>query len=86
LFLGYANLPMAIGALTGGPVGAFVFNTIMCKDAVKNEQGLLDLNTTYAGLGWGLLMGVGFASAVLMWWYNRWITKTNVPTIANAAA
>lgn len=35
LFLGYANLPMAIGALIGGPAGAFIFNEIMCKGATK---------------------------------------------------
>jgi dipeptide/tripeptide permease len=29
LFLGYANLPMAIGALIGGPAGAAIFNEIM---------------------------------------------------------
>jgi POT family proton-dependent oligopeptide transporter len=31
LFLGYANLPLAIGALIGGPAGAFIFHEIMCK-------------------------------------------------------
>ncbi|MCL2822520.1 MAG: MFS transporter [Polyangiaceae bacterium] len=86
LFLGYANLPMAIGALTGGPVGAFVFNEIMCRDSVKNADGLLDLNTTYASLGWGLLMGVGLISAALMWWYNRWITRTPIPQPSESAA
>ncbi len=76
LFLGYANLPMAIGALTGGPVGALIFNEIMCKNAVKQPDGLLNLDTTYASMGWGILMGVGLFSAAMMWLYNRWVTKS----------
>lgn len=80
LFLGYANLPMAIGALVGGPVGAFLFNEIMCKNAVKQEDGLLHLDTTYASLGWGILMGVGLFSAAMMWLYNRWVTHSPQPS------
>jgi len=76
LFLGYANLPMAIGSLTGGPVGAWIFNEVMCKGAVKNEQGLFDLVPRQAAMGWGILMVIGIASALLLWVYNRWITKS----------
>ncbi|MBN2495537.1 MAG: MFS transporter [Deltaproteobacteria bacterium] len=36
LFLGYANLPMALGALSGGPIGALIFNEIMCKGATTH--------------------------------------------------
>jgi proton-dependent oligopeptide transporter, POT family len=35
LFLGYANLPMAIGSLIGGPAGAAIFNEVMCKGATN---------------------------------------------------
>ncbi|MGC8927910.1 MAG: MFS transporter [Myxococcota bacterium] len=73
LFLGYANLPMAIGALLGGPVGAAIFNEIMCKDAVKLENGLLKLNPENAIKGWLVLMLIGFASVISMYLYNRWI-------------
>ena len=76
LFLGYANLPMAIGALTGGPVGAVIFNKIMCKNAVKLDSGLLELDRSQAAMGWGILLGVGLVSAVLMWMYHVWISKT----------
>ena len=76
LFLGYVSLPMAIGALTGGPVGALIFNDIMCHGAVKRpEDGLLDLDPLYASLGWGVLLGVGLVSALAMWAYNLWISK-----------
>ena len=53
LFLGYANLPLAIGALAGGPVGAAIFNEIMAKGAVKKPDGLLELVPApeHAGLG-----------------------------------
>lgn len=73
LFLGYANLPMAIGSLIGGPAGAFIFNEIMCKNSTKLDNGLLDLDPQWNITGWLVLMGIGFASAFLMWLYNRWL-------------
>jgi dipeptide/tripeptide permease len=76
LFLGYANLPLAIGALIGGPAGAFIFHEIMCRDAVKLDSGLLELNTYWNSMGWLLLMGIGFVSAFSMWLYNRWLQKS----------
>ena len=73
LFLGYASLPMAIGAIIGGPVGAFIFNEIMCKNSTKLDNGLLDLDPTWNMAGWLILMSIGFASALSMWIYNRWL-------------
>jgi dipeptide/tripeptide permease len=75
LFLGYANLPMAIGALIGGPAGAAILNEIMCKDSIMLENGLLQLDPFWNSLGWIILMGIGIASAFFMWLYNRWIQK-----------
>ena len=76
LFLGYASLPTAIGALVGGPVGAVLFNDVMAKDARTLDNGLLELDPVNNATGWLILMGVGLASAVGMWSYNRWITKS----------
>jgi len=76
LFLGYANLPMAIGALLGGPAGAFIFNEIMCHGSKPLPNGLLELNPTFNTLGWVTLMVIGFGSAASMWLYNRWLLKT----------
>jgi POT family proton-dependent oligopeptide transporter len=76
LFLGYANLPMAIGALLGGPAGAFIFNEIMCHGARLRHDGLLELDPTYNTLGWVTLMVIGFGSAGSMWLYNRWLKKS----------
>jgi dipeptide/tripeptide permease len=73
LFLGYANLPMAIGSLFGGPAGAAIFNEIMCHDAKKLDNGLLELDPSWNAAGWLILMGIGFASAICMWLYNRWL-------------
>jgi len=77
LFLGYANLPMAIGSLIGGPAGAAIFNEIMCKDAVKLDTGLLQLDPMWNSIGWLVLMAIGFVSALSMWRYNAWLRKLN---------
>lgn len=75
LFLGYANLPMAIGALIGGPAGAAILKEVMCKNSTVLDNGLLKLDPFWNSMGWIILMGIGFASAFFMWLYNRWIQK-----------
>lgn len=75
LFLGYANLPMAIGSLIGGPAGAAIFNEIMCHNSTVMENGLLQLDPTWNTLGWVVLMSIGLVSALSMWLYNRWLRK-----------
>ncbi len=75
LYLGYAGLPFAIGALTGGPVGALIFHKVMCHGAVRLESGLLDLDRGYAATGWAMLLAVGMVSAVCLWRYHRWVSK-----------
>jgi POT family proton-dependent oligopeptide transporter len=75
LFLGYANLPMALGALAGNPIGAVIFNELMCHKSVKLENGLLNLDPLYNSLGWVILMVVGLLSAFCMWLFNRWLKK-----------
>jgi dipeptide/tripeptide permease len=84
LFLGYASLPMAIGSLLGGPVGAFIFNEIMCHGATKRPDGLLELNPNWNSLGWTILMGIGFLSALAMFLYNRWLERNPAPPAAAA--
>jgi dipeptide/tripeptide permease len=75
LFLGYANLPMALGALAGNPIGAVIFNEIMCHKAVKLENGLLELDPLWNSMGWIILMAIGLFSAFCMWLFNRWLKK-----------
>jgi dipeptide/tripeptide permease len=78
LFLGYANLPLALGALLGGPVGALIFNKIMARGAAVKPDGLLELVPANNMLGWMILMAIGFASAVSLWLYNRWLERQAV--------
>jgi POT family proton-dependent oligopeptide transporter len=75
LFLGYANLPLALGALLGGPVGAYIFNEIMTKGATKRPDGLLELVPANNAMGWLILMGIGLASAASLWLFNLWLEK-----------
>jgi dipeptide/tripeptide permease len=75
LFLGYANLPVALGAILGGPVGAAIFNEIMCKGATKLPNGLLELDPTQNTIGWTILTCIGLGSAILMWTFNFWLKR-----------
>lgn len=75
LFLGYANLPMAIGSLIGGPAGAWLFNKVMCAGAVKQANGLLALDPKAAATGWIILTLFGLGSALSLWFYNRWLQQ-----------
>lgn len=84
LFLGYASLPTAVGALAGGPVGAYIFNGIMAKGATTRPDGLLELVPAQNALGWVILMAIGFVSALAVWLFNRWIEKHPEPAVAKA--
>jgi dipeptide/tripeptide permease len=75
LYLGYSNLPMAIGSLVGGPAGAWIFNKVMCADAVTLPSGLLQLNPRAAATGWIILTLFGLGSALSLWFYNRWLQR-----------
>jgi len=75
LFLGYANLPLALGAITGGPVGAAIFNEIMCRNSTVLPNKLLELDPTWNAVGWLILCGVGLVSAACMWGFNLWLRR-----------
>lgn len=76
LFLGYANLPLALGSMVGGPVGAFLFNKIMAKGATTLPNGLLELDRTQNMFGWLILMAIGLVSAAALWQFNRWVERS----------
>jgi proton-dependent oligopeptide transporter, POT family len=78
LFLGYANLPLAIGSFTGGLMGPVIFNEVMARGAGRRADGLLELVPADNARGWLILMGIGLASAVAMWVFNRWLEKQEV--------
>jgi len=73
LFQGYANLPMAIGSIIGGPAGAWLFKEVMCKGSVELPNKLLLLDSGQATLGWAILAFCGMASAISMYVYHLWI-------------
>jgi dipeptide/tripeptide permease len=75
LFLGYVSLPMAIGVIIGGPLGALIFNRIMCHNAVVLPSGLLELDPSWNSIGWTILMAVGLCSSLAMWLFHRWVEK-----------
>ncbi len=76
LFLGYASLPMAVGALAGGPAGAAIFNEVMCKGATLGPDGLLLLDPVANASGWLILSGVGILSAAALWAYDRFLVDS----------
>ncbi len=82
LFLGYANLPLAFGAMLGGPVGAYIFNEIMIKGATTRPDGLLELVPANNALGWFIFMAIGLASAASLWLFNRWIERQSAQAAA----
>jgi len=85
LFLGYVSLPTAVGALAGGPVGAFIFNDVMARGATTRPDGLLELVPAQNALGWIILMAIGLLSALAVWLFNRWIEKHPEPAAAAQA-
>ncbi len=86
LFLGYASLPTAVGSLAGGPIGAFIFNDVMAKNAVTRPDGLLELDPNQNALGWIILMVIGLASALALWMFNRWLERQPAEKTEAAAA
>jgi proton-dependent oligopeptide transporter, POT family len=86
LFLGYANLPTAIGSFVGGLLAPVIFTDIMCNGATKLDNGLLELQPHAAATGWMILMAIGLASAASMWFFNRWLERHETATAAGGAA
>ena len=76
LFLGYVNLPVALGSLIGGPACALLFRQVMCRNAVPRADGLLEVDPFWASAGWLVLLGVGLASGAAMWLFNRWLRRS----------
>ncbi|MCL1894677.1 MAG: MFS transporter [Holophagaceae bacterium] len=75
LYQGFANLPIALGSIVGGFLGAWLFNEIMCKNATELPNRLLQLDPRQACHGWIILACCGFVCAFSMFLYSRWIAK-----------
>ncbi|MBP7462517.1 MAG: hypothetical protein KBA26_14625, partial [Candidatus Delongbacteria bacterium] len=64
LFLGYANLPMAIGTIIGAPIGGILFETFVEKPV---QAG----GTMQAPVMWMIVAGMGLISILGLYIYDR---------------
>ncbi len=68
LYLGYANLPLALGTIVGAPIGGIMFETLIKNPA---SQGL----AVRAPLMWTLVASMGVVSMVGLYLYDRYMVK-----------
>ena len=70
-YMGYAFLPIAIGYFIGGPLGGYLLHYY--GDVLHRPQQM-----------WWVISGVGFASTLLMWIYDRFLppASPHYPTAA----
>jgi len=68
LYLGYANLPIAIGSLFGGPVGGRLFERFISDPAKAGEA-------TNPVAMWLIITAIGVASMLGLALYDRWLVK-----------
>ena len=69
LYLGYANLPIAIGSLFGGPVGGRLFERFISDPAKAGEA-------TNPVAMWLIITGIGVASMLGLAVYDRLLVKS----------
>jgi len=68
LYLGYANLPVALGSIIGGPVGGALFQRLIQDPQKAGEPAKI------AAL-WLIIGGVGIVSFVGLGIYNVWLKR-----------
>ena len=68
LYLGYANLPIALGSIIGGPVGGTLFQKLIQDPAQAGEPAKI------AAL-WLIVGGVGILSFIGLGIYNSWLKR-----------
>ena len=68
LYLGYANLPVALGSIVGGPVGGALFQKLILDP--RNAGGPAKIATL-----WLIVGGVGICSFVGLGIYNAWLKR-----------
>jgi len=69
MYLGYANLPIAIGSLFGGPLGGRLFERFISEPAKAGEP----VNTVAM---WLIITGIGVASMLGLAVYDRLLVKS----------
>jgi POT family proton-dependent oligopeptide transporter len=68
LYLGYANLPLALGTIVGAPIGGYLFETLVQDPAAQG----LPIRTV---LMWSLVAGMGVVSLCGIYVYDKFIVK-----------
>ena len=66
-FMGFAFLPIAIGALLAGPLGGFLLQKYL-KESMRPERA------------WTILASLGFVSTAALLAYDRWVARPAVRT------
>ncbi len=70
-YMGFAFLPIGIGSLVGGWLGGFLIHHF---GEVQHQPALI----------WLSVSGVGVATAVLLWVYNRFVRRESPPALTSA--
>ncbi|MBN2357364.1 MFS transporter [candidate division KSB1 bacterium] len=68
LYLGYANLPLALGTIVGAPIGGILFTEFVQKPAALNQP----VHTTTM---WLLVASMGVVSFIGLYLYDRFLLK-----------
>ena len=68
LYLGYANLPMAIGTIIGAPIGGYLFEVFIKRPA---QAGL----HPKAPLMWVIVSAMGILSILGLLLYDKFLIK-----------
>lgn len=65
-FMGFAFLPIAIGALVAGPLGGYLLQKYL-KETMQPDKA------------WMILASLGFVSTALLLAYDRWVARPSAP-------
>jgi proton-dependent oligopeptide transporter, POT family len=71
-YMGFAFLPLGIGSLVGGKFGGFLIHHF---GEVQHRPAMM----------WWVIIGVGVATTILLWIYDRFMLPTAAPELAQAA-
>jgi len=68
LFLGYSNLPLALGTIVGAPIGGILFEQYVRNPA---SQGL----PVQTSIMWALVASMGIISMIGLYFYDRFMVQ-----------
>ena len=71
-YMGFAFLPLGIGSLVGGKFGGFLIHHF---GEVRHQPAMM----------WWVILGVGVATTILLWMYDRFMLPKPIPDAATSA-